>query len=311
MIPAIVNVIASSILMSLGPLYCYSIANQYGIGMNVDSVNISSMPNDTQSFDVAFYYGGAFSGSSNEINLLYSFDESDSPDVVEYLTSSSRGLDFYIREQLLFEWHGERNLSNDQFDVTYQVSVFPISEYNDGSKNLKLDAWASSQLPAIITNTFLGGYLNCSQFSHRSSNIDGKTSYFNTDHPIQFINFDKSSNSWRGGVFSLNGIIDLLPDNTYFSINGFTFIYYDDVVNSQFNDGYNSGYDAGFGDGYNQGMTEGLDRNNNLFSLINSAFAGVTSFFNFELLPGLTLGTLLMIPLGLGVIYLIIRLISA
>ena len=316
MIPAIIAILGSS-LMSTAPLYAYDITNNFGFGININDVNISSMPSSDQTFLIEFYYGGYFDGSNdNFLNFNYALNGAENPSPSNYFKQKVNGFDFYVYERLSLDW-----ITTGAYpilEISYNLSCFPVDTYTDGSKNLKYQTWASTQPPASITNTFISGYSNAVLYTHRSgggfqSSDDSADS--STTSETRFINYNNGQ--WVGGVFNINYTLDNydINEKTYFSVNAFTCINYDDNASSTFNDGYengyNNGYNTGYDTGYNDGITEGQANTNNLFSLINSAFSAVTSFFNMEILPGLTLGTLILIPLGLGIIYLIIRLISA
>ncbi len=92
----------------------------------------------------------------------------------------------------------------------------------------------------------------------------------------------------------------------------YTFPSYDDAYNAGYNDGYRAGggfssedrYRQGYTDGYNAGVS-GTITTNWFTSFIDSVF----SIFNIEIFPNVKLIYLIFIPLGLGVIALIFKLI--
>lgn len=104
----------------------------------------------------------------------------------------------------------------------------------------------------------------------------------------------------------------------FFGLN-LNFSYNADAVGEQnYNTGYNTGYETGYNDGekngyetgYNDGVTIGSS-DNNVFGLINNAFRGIADMLSFEIAPNLSIGVLLLIPVALGVLLFVIKLITA
>lgn len=76
-----------------------------------------------------------------------------------------------------------------------------------------------------------------------------------------------------------------------------------------FNDGYSSGYEIGYNTGKNSVICPGVEEQN-VFDLIKSAFKAPLELFNVQLMPGLTLGTLLLLPISIAVLFAIWRLLT-
>ena len=85
--------------------------------------------------------------------------------------------------------------------------------------------------------------------------------------------------------------------------------------------GYNNGYDEGYDDGtlanqneiYEQGYNNGqLDLENALTptSYMNKIMTSVNTFLNIQLLPNVTLGGILLIPLALNLVIIIIKILK-
>lgn len=102
--------------------------------------------------------------------------------------------------------------------------------------------------------------------------------------------------------------IDFFGFNLNFSFNA------DNVGEQNYNVGYNDGFSDGEEEGYKQGYDEGVavgSVNNNVFNLINSAFKGITNFLSYEIAPNFSIGILLLIPVALGILLFVIKLITA
>lgn len=77
-------------------------------------------------------------------------------------------------------------------------------------------------------------------------------------------------------------------------------------------DGYGYGYDDGYGDGYGIGYDYGYDNGFdasetfNFASLLTQVFVGIGSLLAIEILPNISIGTIIAVPLVFGIIYFII-----
>lgn len=63
-------------------------------------------------------------------------------------------------------------------------------------------------------------------------------------------------------------------------------------------------YQQGYNDGYNQGYLEGSENPNNynFVDFISSIFSGIGTIFNINLLPGISIGAIVAVPIVFGVI---------
>lgn len=65
--------------------------------------------------------------------------------------------------------------------------------------------------------------------------------------------------------------------------------------------GYNSGYSVGYDDGYDKGISENMETGG--FGLIlKNVFLGVGSFLGIQLLPGISIGAIIAVPIVFGII---------
>ena len=85
---------------------------------------------------------------------------------------------------------------------------------------------------------------------------------------------------------------------------------YEDGVLDGYEGGYNAGYDVGLQNGYNEGKEygynegyiEGTKEVSRFPTLLRNAFEGVGGFLGIELLPGISIGAIIAIPIVFGVI---------
>lgn len=84
---------------------------------------------------------------------------------------------------------------------------------------------------------------------------------------------------------------------------------YNQGLNDGYNQGYyagqNDGYDYGYQAGYNAGINEQLE-DKDFTHLLKSVFIGVGSFLGINLLPGISIGAIIAVPIIFGIIAFII-----
>ena len=86
-----------------------------------------------------------------------------------------------------------------------------------------------------------------------------------------------------------------------------------DTGGDYYQEGLEDGFDLGFEDGYNQGLDFAYtnpedDVFNPVFSLLSNGFKSITSLLAIPLFPGFSLGTLLFLPVIVGIGYGLIKL---
>lgn len=76
------------------------------------------------------------------------------------------------------------------------------------------------------------------------------------------------------------------------------------ISDTQYEEGYNAGVSIGYESGHSAGYVEGLQdaENNPMWDLFTGAFAGVGALLDIELLPNISIGLLILIPMIFGVI---------
>lgn len=198
---------------------------------------------------------------------------------------------------------------SDEFKFTYSTQIGPAS-----SQNLTVTGPTSLTRTDILTffgtypySIYLqllendGKYLRFIDESDYTGNINIISNiYFKADMIITKPN--------EGIVATLTGL-DVTTNNWDVL---YTFPSLDDAYNAGYNDGYRAGggfsgedrYRQGYNDGYNAGVS-GTITTNWFTSFIDSIF----SIFNVEIFPNVKFIYLIFIPLGLGIIALIFKLI--
>lgn len=194
---------------------------------------------------------------------------------------------------------GQNNSYNERYWLGYRNAIFNIWERGfDRIKNLTLDQ--------IIE--YANGYESLSP----SNDIEGKDINFYTSKDYF------TYNDWVLTQVYENGISTVpKSDNTY----------YDNTESFDYRSGYGQawglGYDLGYSEGsgrpltpeeesivYNWGYNAGYkagQEDHSVGGLLKQAFGGVGELLDFELLPNLTLGGIVIVPLLLGIVFFILK----
>ena len=191
----------------------------------------------------------------------------------------------YTNLGLIDNWDYATSILLDYSKVEYIIRNYTAISFNMSN--------TSTNSPSNLTDTYLQQSLKVSMYVDGNNYID---LIGNNSRSIQlningFALTNVTSNSYD--FKDVTQVQDLRKDVTSFE--------YD----NGYNNGYNDGYNIGETDGYNKGVNVDKD----LFSLIGSAFNGLTDFFAIELLPGLPLGLLLFAPIFIGVVLLLLKLV--
>lgn len=78
-----------------------------------------------------------------------------------------------------------------------------------------------------------------------------------------------------------------------------------------FQNGYDSGYDSGYDDGQDVGYENGVRSGLGFFSILESATNSIHNVMSIEIIPGLTLATMLGVFVGLPLFFFFLKMISA
>ncbi|HEY8363657.1 MAG TPA: hypothetical protein VIK77_12450 [Tissierellaceae bacterium] len=76
---------------------------------------------------------------------------------------------------------------------------------------------------------------------------------------------------------------------------------WDEGYNAGKEKGYSEGYNIGYNEGYNTGIIEQID-DKDFTNLLKSVFVGIGSFLGIKLLPGITIGAIIAVPIVFGII---------
>lgn len=113
--------------------------------------------------------------------------------------------------------------------------------------------------------------------------------------------------SYQSGI-TTDFVINVLKNNDDYNLL-YRFMSSDE--NKAYRDGFDNGnlhgYSEGYRAGYDNGVIVGQSGGNNPFDLIKSAFSAIASILNVQLMPGLTLSTLLFTPLIIVVVIVIVK----
>ena len=317
-----INVGSGSGRFSLYPSYV-SDTNQISFTRNGDSLNSFSFINSKRTtFSIYFNY---VNGSSLVMDRLDYFISSEPyqdglGDYNKYRgLDASNPYDYCLSIQVITGLYSSDKFSF-KFDINYRL--YRLTSFVNNGQTLTNSWFYDNQDYLTFEKSFSLKFnmLGAVAYSLSSAPSAFEGSEWTNNSNVNYISFEDiikntdslkdTSNEFVSSHFSpANDILEGYCRGFGFSVS------FDMTSDGSYNLGYNQGYEqgeeTGYNQGYNKGYLDGQEGNNNFFSLISSAFGSISSIFEFELFPGFSLGTLFLIPLGLGLLFLIIRLISA
>ena len=158
-------------------------------------------------------------------------------------------------------------------------------------------------------NFYLGGWLE-EPYEYFTLTLETKEQYVITDinlvegdENISEFNQDDWSNMYKQTIDDFEVIIS---GDLEFEI---VFAYgEDEQLQQAYEDGYNAGYDDGHQDGYDEGYDEGATFE--FTTWFRSILSAVSIILSIELLSGITLGTILFVPLMFGLFWFFIKMVT-
>lgn len=174
-------------------------------------------------------------------------------------------------------------------------------------------------LQNAITRTINSGYVKYANYTY----IEHME--FNTNLSTRALLFDYqlSSNSRKSRVYD-DGMTIEMPYSSCFRFDAnndtsfkfgqkvtYTEEQYINGINDYFDLGYDSGRNAGYSDGYSKGYVDGVATGGDVtmtgLNMVGGAIEQFTPVFGLEVLPNITLGTLISIPVICSIIVIIFR----
>lgn len=251
---------------------------------------------------------GNFLSASNLEDLYFYFS-----DTTEYsytdLVNSDFDLNRFLKGNYLdFEYL--RNYFNggdfvglviDSVDISFKQIVLPIKDFtfsiNPFSPTTSFEIWLDSDS------------LSPSNHVNISSNGD----YYNYDINENFYSLEIFDDMFYNTNFK-RFYIESSSYSQGFS-NGLTVgkdIGYSNGYDVGFDEGYSSGYREGHSSGYREGQLNSGDTSTffSVFELIGMGFTAWNPILNMEVIPGFTLGVFIAIPIIVGVVFVIFKLLQ-
>lgn len=213
---------------------------------------------------------------------------------------------------------GTYSTNKDLYMYIHSPIPGDLVSIKQGSLNSTVTFYNSSNqiVETLNFNDFSGGDLIAGWYKVSASNIPSDATQFS------FTIMSLSTSLW--------------PSPTLLEFNNLSYyaytddlqltMFFEDSVNQAYNDGFNHGYDIGYDNGYNVGYDDGYsiqqgdldsaydrgydDGYNNgiaveqldIWSALWMAFTTPFTLFEIEMLPGITIGMIALIPLVLGLI---------
>lgn len=109
-------------------------------------------------------------------------------------------------------------------------------------------------------------------------------------------------------IFFENGQFDTIPVNDY-QLGIFNLVLTDTITGQLLDEQYQKGYQKGKQEGYDKGLADGINKNpdNSGFKgLLFTIFDGLGGLLNIELLPNITIGAIILVPIVFGLVLFIL-----
>ncbi len=130
--------------------------------------------------------------------------------------------------------------------------------------------------------------------------INGRTDGYNNGYDVGYINgrTDGYNNGYNNGYNV--GYDDGYMDGKEYGINFGREYWYEVGYEVGFGQGRIAGYDEGYSVGYSDGLSETTDKN--FGRLLGGLFTGIGAFLAINLLPGISIGAIIAVPIVFGII---------
>lgn len=156
-----------------------------------------------------------------------------------------------------------------------------------------------------LTGTLAPSVSNAKYLRYNLAELTGVTTWADVNRPTyRFVVELETTALAGGGVQSYISYTQQLYIPTY---NSFTDT--NNILNNKLSEAYQNGYNVGFKNGQSSTTCAGVEEQN-VFDLLKTAFTAPLALFNIQLMPGLTLGTLLLLPVAIAVLFAIWRLLT-
>ena len=272
---------------------------------------------DTYDFDVSFtlHYDGSVG------NVIYNTGDYD---LFHNIVSNTN---YTLSEEGAIS-PNEYRIINNQSLYTVTDLIFTNSSFQEGLNIIKVE-WGDVNDLTTATPTSIKIFFMAKDYNTYEITIISNNTYtVNSDN--ENVSFN---NVYNYSTFAIR--VELDPDIYYWYQkgldNGYDNGYQDGLIDSNdtaFNDGFNQGIESVYYDGfdgfinpstnqpydykysypYGQGYNDGLqaDTDYSFTGILFQVFGGLGALFSIEMLPNITIGAIVAVPLVFGIIYFIL-----
>lgn len=171
-----------------------------------------------------------------------------------------------------------KNITIDSFFITYTVNSFGVFDYD------------------TLTLEYT---INCTL--NYSDRLGSYTKQITKNNNFNF-NYDDIQPLTNTFTYDIN--INIVPSDTASYSEGYQDGYNNGLNDGEdigYNDGKEDGYQLGYIDGYQEGLVDG-DTEESIFTFVNGVFRAVDEFLSIEIIPGIALWGIVLIPIVFGVL---------
>lgn len=262
-------------------------------------------------------YKDALNSFDYKLNTSQTYNSFESGDIIEYPSASITG--YATPTPLIYPVYKPSNPEYILQPTYYQVRV---NKYGRLRLGTEIDKGANINIKGMVSGEYNTGLTTTSKINicildYQNNLVVLKTidlpSYAGNKQ-INYTNFEVNF-TLSGNTESLYFTCDNLStnnNNTYFYLGDIEIstkiLNTSQLIENSYNTGYDTGYNNGYDIGYNNGInTKGESVWQNSMAFIKNIFVNIFDIFSIEILPNVSLGTFIIIPLIFAILFFIVK----
>lgn len=262
-------------------------------------------------------YKDALNSFDYKLNTSQTYNSFESGDVIEYPTASIIGNT--TPTPLIYPVYKPSNPEYILQPTYYQVNV---NKYGRLRLGTEIDKGADVYIKGMVSGNYNMGLnttskINICILDYQNNLVVLKTiklPSYTGNKQINYTNFEVNF-TLNGNTESLYFTCDNLStntNNTYFYLGDIEIstkiLNTSQLIENSYNTGYDTGYNNGYDVGYNNGInTKGESVWQNSMAFIKNIFVNIFDIFSIEILPNVSLGTFIIIPLIFAILFFIVK----
>lgn len=262
-------------------------------------------------------YKDALNSFDYKLNTSQTYNSFESGDVIEYPSASIIGST--TSTSLIYPVYKPSNPEYILQPTYYQVNV---NKYGRLRLGTEIDKGADVNIKGMVSGNYNMGLnttskINICILDYQNNLVVLKTidlPSYTGNKQINYTNFEVNftlSSNTESLYFTCDNL-STSTTNTYFYLGDIEIstkiLNTSQLIENSYNTGYDTGYSNGYDIGYNNGInTKGESVWQNSMAFIKNIFVNIFDIFSIEILPNVSLGTFIIIPLIFAILFFIVK----